>query len=124
MNTLGQMHAQKNPAMLQFLPLLVLADTRLFRMGFSPDIERQLSFKPRPGTKLFHSISPLSMTRRDLAPYWEERDNLPLPPEWQKLPFDDPKVIRSFTRFVLRSVDLFKHAGKSWRLAFQKPFRR
>ena len=93
-------------------------------MGFSPDIERQLSFKPRPGTKLFLSISPLSMTRRDLAPYWGERDNLPLPPEWLNLPFDDPTVIQSFTRFVLRSVDRLKPAGESWRLAFQKPFLR
>ena len=43
------------------------------------------------GKKLFLSISPLAqMDRKTLAPYWGERDNLPLPKPWDQLAFNSP----------------------------------
>lgn len=75
---------------------------------FSADVNRQLAFKPHPGAKVFLSISPLAMDRRSLAPYWGERDNLPLPAEWKDQPFDSPKVISALTKFALRSVSSLK----------------
>ncbi len=71
---------------------------------FSQDVNRQLSLRPQSGSKLFLSISPLAMDRRSLAPYWGERDNLPLPPAWKDQPFDSPKVITALTNFTLRAT--------------------
>lgn len=75
---------------------------------FPPDLQRQLETRPPAGTRLFLSVSPLSMTRRDLAPNWGLTPNQPLPPEWRDLPFDDPKVIQAFTRFTIRTVEALK----------------
>lgn len=75
---------------------------------FSADVNRQLAFVPYPGAKVFLSISPLAMDRRSLAPYWGEKDNLPLPPAWKDLPFDSPKVIAALTKFTLRAVKAMK----------------
>ena len=46
---------------------------------FSKDVENNLGYHPPKGRKLFLSISPLNMDRTDIAPYWGEKDNLPLP---------------------------------------------
>lgn len=75
---------------------------------FSEDVNRQLSFKPHKGAKVFLSISPLAMDRKSLAPYWGEKDNLPLPADWKDQPFDSPKVISALTKFTLRSVAALK----------------
>lgn len=139
--------------MVSLLALAVMAETRSFRMGFTPwppelsaagmaqasqfmqkngdlsaimflggipwqealdgrpfsqHLQQQLAQLPPPGTKVFLSISPLSMTRNELAPYYGETDNLPLPPEWRGLAFDDPKVVASLTRFTLRCIKKLK----------------
>lgn len=75
---------------------------------FSADVERQLSYVPPKGTKVFLSISPLAISRKDLAPYWGERENQPLTEEWKTKAFDDPKVIKSLTQFAIRSVKRLK----------------
>lgn len=75
---------------------------------YSADVRAKLAFRAPKGHKLFLSISPLSMDRKSLAPYWGERDNLPLPPEWAGLPFDHPNVVRAMTRFTLDAVRAMK----------------
>ncbi len=75
---------------------------------FSADVQRQFAYKPPRGHRLFLSISPLNMGRNGLAPYWGERDNMPLPAEWARLRFNDPKVIRALTSFALRAVAALK----------------
>ncbi|HRJ27140.1 MAG TPA: glycosyl hydrolase 53 family protein [Fimbriimonadaceae bacterium] len=75
---------------------------------FSADVQKQLAYRPPPGTKVFLSISPLAMSRKDLAPYWGEKDNMPLPPEWRNAALDDAKVVLSFSRFVIRSVEALR----------------
>jgi glycosyl hydrolase family 53 len=71
---------------------------------FSKDIDSNMSYRPPAGKKLFLSISPLDKDRRDLAPYWGEKDNLPLPKPWDKEALNSPRVKKAFLNFVLRSV--------------------
>jgi hypothetical protein len=46
---------------------------------FSQDVQNNLAYRPPQGKKLFLSICPLNMDRKSMAPYWGEKDNLPLP---------------------------------------------
>jgi len=71
---------------------------------FSKDVEANLRYRPPAGKKLFLSISPLNQDRSAIAPYWGEKDNLPLPPPWDKLPLDSPEVLKAYPAFVLRAV--------------------
>jgi hypothetical protein len=57
---------------------------------------------------LFLSISPLNRDRKELAPYWGEKDNLPLPEAWRTRALDSPEVQRAFLNFVLRAVEAMK----------------
>jgi hypothetical protein len=75
---------------------------------FSKDLQQHLSYRAPKGTRVLLSISPLDMGRQGPAPYWGEKDNLPLPPEWRDLAFDDPKIIKSLTRFTIRAVESLK----------------
>jgi hypothetical protein len=72
---------------------------------FSPDVQNQLNYRRPNGYELLLSISPLNQDRQGLAPYWGEKDNQPLPPEWAQRPFNSPEVTSAFTRFTLRSVE-------------------
>lgn len=71
---------------------------------FSKDVESNLAYRPPDGRKVFLSISPLSDDRSSLAPYWGEKDNLPLPTPWNTLAFDSPEVEQAFLNFTLRAV--------------------
>ena len=71
---------------------------------FSKDIQDQLNYRPPVGKKLFLSISPLDRNRRVLAPYWGEKDNLPLPKPWDKEPFNSPRVKKAYLYFLLQAV--------------------
>jgi hypothetical protein len=97
---------------------------------FSHDVEANLRYRPPAGKKLFLSISPLNKDRTDLAPYWGEKDNQPLPAPWDKRPLDSPEVKRAYLNFVLRAVEamrpdylaigielnvLLSHSPEKWR---------
>lgn len=71
---------------------------------FSQDIRDNLKYRPPAGKKLLVSISPLDKNRRRLAPYWGEKENLPLPKPWDKEPLNSPRVKKAFLNFVLRCV--------------------
>jgi hypothetical protein len=75
---------------------------------FSHDVEENLAYRPPAGKKLFLSISPLDRDRKNLAPYWGEKDNQPLPELWRNRALNSPEVQRSFLNFVVRSVDAMK----------------
>lgn len=75
---------------------------------FSKDIEGNLSYRPPSGKKLFLSISPLNQDRKVLAPYWGEKDNLPLPAAWSKKALNDPDVKKAYLNFTLRAVERMK----------------
>lgn len=72
--------------------------------AFSKDVDSNLSYRPPNGKKLFLSISPLNKDRSDLAPYWGEKDNLPLPEPWDRRKLNSPEVKRAFLAFTLRAV--------------------
>ncbi len=75
---------------------------------FSKDVQDNMSSRPPAGKKLFLSISPLNKDRRDLAPYWGDTDNQPLPKPWDKEPLNSPRVKRGFLNFVLRAVETMR----------------
>jgi hypothetical protein len=73
---------------------------------FSKDVQDNMSYRPPAGKKLFLSISPLNKDKRDLAPYWGERENQPLPQPWDKEPLNSPRVKKAFLNFALRTIDI------------------
>lgn len=75
---------------------------------FSEDVQKNLSYRPPTGTQVFLSISPLDKDRRDLAPYWGEKDNLPLPKDWEKLDLNSPEVKKAYLNFCMRAVEALK----------------
>lgn len=75
---------------------------------FSRDVEANLAYRTPRGKKLFLSISPLDRDRRNLAPYWGEKDNQPLPEPWGSRALNSPEVQRAFMNFVMRSVEVMK----------------
>lgn len=72
---------------------------------FSKDVENNLSYRPPNGKKLFLQISPLNKDRKEVAPYWGEKDNLPLPKPWDTYTFDSPQLMEAYLKFVLRAID-------------------
>jgi Glycosyl hydrolase family 53 len=75
---------------------------------FSKDIQDSLSYRPPAGKKLFLSISPLDRDRRALAPYWGDKDNLPLPKPWDSEAINSPRVKKAYLNFVLRAIDAMR----------------
>jgi hypothetical protein len=71
---------------------------------FAKDVQDNLKYRPPKGKKLFLSISPLNKDRKGLAPYWGEKDNLPLPKPWDGYALNSPEVKKAFLNFVLRAV--------------------
>lgn len=76
--------------------------------SFSKDVQTSLGYRPPRGKKLFLSISPLDKDRKDLAPYWAEKDNQPLPVLWRGRALDSPEVKRAFLNFVVRAVEAMR----------------
>jgi hypothetical protein len=72
---------------------------------FSNDVQQNMSYRPPAGKKLFLSISPLNKDRRELAPYWGESENQPLPRPWDGERLNSPRVKRAYVNFVLRAVE-------------------
>ena len=75
---------------------------------FSKDVENNFAYHPPDGKKLFLSISPLNMDRSGLAPYWGEKDNLPLPPAWKGRALNSPEVKRAFLNFTRRAISAMR----------------
>src|SRR6266480_3974511 len=72
---------------------------------FSKDVQDNMSYRPPAGKKLFLSISPLNKDKRDLALYWGDSENQPLPRPWDKEPLNSPRVKKAFLNFVLRAIE-------------------
>src|SRR5262245_50560493 len=72
---------------------------------FSKNVQDNMSYRPPAGKKLLLSISPLNKDKRDIALYWGDRENQPLPKPWDKEPLNSPRVKKAFLNFVLRAVD-------------------
>jgi hypothetical protein len=75
---------------------------------FSKDVQDSLSYRPPSAKKLFLSVSPLDKDRRALAPYWGDKDNMPLPTPWDKEPLNSPKVKKAYLNFALRAVETMR----------------
>lgn len=75
---------------------------------FSKNVQENMNQRPAPGQKLFLSISPLNKDRRELAPYWGNAENQPLPKPWDKESLNSARVKRAYLNFVLRAVDAMR----------------
>jgi hypothetical protein len=75
---------------------------------FSKDVQDNMSYRPPAGKKLFLSISPLNKDKRDMALYWGDSENQPLPRPWDKEPLNSPRVKKAFLNFVLRAIDTMR----------------
>ena len=75
---------------------------------FSKDVQDSLASRPPAGKKLFLSISPLDRDRRGLAPYWGDKENLPLPKPWDREALNSPRVKKGFLNFVLQCVQTMR----------------
>jgi hypothetical protein len=71
---------------------------------FSKEVQGSLDYRPPGGRKLFLSLSPLNKDRSDIAPYWGEKDNLPLPKAWEGRALNSAEVKTAFLNFTLRAV--------------------
>jgi len=78
--------------------------------AFSRDVQQAFAYRPPNGQAVFLSICPLDMERKRLAPYWGEKDNLPLPPGWAGRTLDHPEVVKAYVAFVLRAVEAMNPA--------------
>ncbi len=76
--------------------------------AFSRDVQANLAYRPPAGKKLFLSISPLDKDRKKLAPYWGEKDNMPLPADWATRALDSTEVKAAFLNFTLRAVEAMR----------------
>lgn len=72
---------------------------------FSRDVRNSLQYHRPAGKKLFLSVSPLDKDRKNLAPYWGEKDNQPLPDAWRDRALNNPATKRAFLNFVRRAVE-------------------
>jgi hypothetical protein len=71
---------------------------------FSKSVQDNLNYRAPAGKKLFLSISPLDKDRRTLAPYWGDKENLPLPKPWEKEPLNSSRVKKAYLNFLLRTI--------------------
>lgn len=74
-------------------------------LPYSANVQQELAYRPPDGKKLFVQISPLNRDRSGVAPYWGERDNMPLPAPWGAYPLDHPAIKKAYLAFVLRVID-------------------
>ncbi|NPV46598.1 MAG: hypothetical protein HPY69_06555 [Armatimonadetes bacterium] len=58
--------------------------------------------------KVALSLTPLNMGRNGLAPCAGEGERPPLPTVLEGKPFDDPVLIRAYTNYCLRMIELFR----------------
>lgn len=85
-----------------------LADIR-----YDQEFENELSAKESRipiGHVVYVAVTPISSTRDSLAAYRGAEPNLPLPPPWDSLTFDDQDVITAFTTHCRNMIDIFSPA--------------
>jgi hypothetical protein len=75
---------------------------------FSHALMAELGWKAPEGHMVLLSLGALDTARTGLAPLYALRDNQPLPADWAARDFDDPAVIRAYSRFCLRAVETMR----------------
>lgn len=58
--------------------------------------------------KLLVTVTPISISRDSLAPYWGDGEDLPLPPPFDGYSFDHPDVIQAYHNHCLEVIDFFE----------------
>lgn len=67
---------------------------------YSKNVMERLTYTIPEGKKLYVAVTPINLERDGLAPYWAERDGLPLPEPWNKARFNDDSVKRAYTKYL------------------------
>ena len=77
---------------------------------FHANVEAELRFRKaqlRPGDHVYVAVTPINFARDGLADYWQEKEQLKRPGEWEDLALDDPKVIEAYTKYCIRLIETF-----------------
>ena len=78
-----------------------------FPRGFQENIQQRRRNRPS-GLKLVLAISPLNMGRSALASYYGEKENMPLPQEFQGKSFDHPTIKKAYFNYCRRMAEYFE----------------
>lgn len=82
----------------------------LAEIRYDQGYENELSFKESRlpiGHIVYLAVTPIAFTRDSLAAYRGAEPNMPLPPPWDTLSFDDDHVIYAFIQHCKRMIEIF-----------------
>ena len=75
---------------------------------FSTALMEELQWAAPSGHPVCLSLGALDTLRQNLAPWYADQDNQPLPPEFDGRAFDDPRVIDAYGAFCVRAAQTMK----------------
>jgi hypothetical protein len=82
----------------------------LAEIRYDQEFENELSSKESLlpiGHVVYVAVTPIAFTRDSLAAYRGAEPNMPLPPPWDTLSFDDADVLTAFTNYCETMIDNF-----------------
>ncbi|MEM9954529.1 MAG: hypothetical protein AAF846_23170, partial [Chloroflexota bacterium] len=88
------------------IPWQEALDGSLYHAEVLQNIQQRIENR-RPDQQVYLSITPNSSERNQLAGYWAENENMPLPSPWQGRTFDHPDVIQAFLNHARYMIDAF-----------------
>ncbi|HEX2622825.1 MAG TPA: hypothetical protein VHL11_21850, partial [Phototrophicaceae bacterium] len=75
--------------------------------GLRKDWQYRLDHTPEDH-QIYVSVTPINILRVGLAPYYGEKDNLPLPSPWDTYSFDSPEVKTAFLKYCEDIIAFFQ----------------
>lgn len=109
-NEMAKFIRQNGDIVLQHLwgvPWTEALHDRPFHPNFMADWKRRKALTAG-GLRTYLAVTPLSMNRTDISEYTNERENMPLPPEFKGKALDDPMVKKAYLNFCERAVAYFQ----------------
>ena len=80
---------------------------------FHENVEAELKYRKeqlKPGGKVYVATTPINFARDGLADYWEEKEQIDRPGDWQDKTLDDPQVIQAYINYCERLIETFNPA--------------
>jgi len=81
--------------------------------AYHANVEKELKYRKSQipvGGRVYVATTPINFERKGLADYWEEKEQLKRPGEWQDRKLDDPEVIQAYINYCERLIDTFDPA--------------
>ncbi|MBI4976811.1 MAG: hypothetical protein HZC28_04975 [Spirochaetes bacterium] len=86
-------------------------DEMLTNGAFPAPVEKEIAdrlSRKRSGQKIFLSLNPLELDRRNLAGYWNTATQMPLAGLWKSRSFSDSNVITAYINYCRKMIDRFQ----------------